>query len=193
MGCTIDLKNTAKGLFKATKKLTETHHECKKGQQDCASNVLNVVGALAGMGQFVAGAVGQCKRTTAVNPAATAGNIDTRPSLCTQAAAALLEYTTKVSQDGIVLSEKCKEEEKEEAPAFAPAPAPVLTEVVEQEVPRLFEQDGNKVAGSSSMNLVLGAFLPVTAIVSFVGGRFYANRRSGVDQAREFMSDNEAS
>merc|ERR1711959_407146 len=129
MGCTIDLKNTAKGLFKATKKLTETHHECKKGQQDCASNVLNVVGALAGMGQFLAGSVGQCKRTTAVNPAANAGNIDTRPSLCAQAAAALLEYTTKVSQDGVVLSEKCEEKPPPPPVAAGPAPAPVLTEV----------------------------------------------------------------
>lgn len=197
--CTIDLKNTAKGLFKATKKLTETHHECKKGQEDCASNVLNVVGALAGMGQFLAGSVGQCKRTTAVNPAAAAGNIDTRPSLFAQAAAALLEYTTKVSQDGLVLADLGKEKEEEEPPAGAfgpggvggPAPAPIITEVVEEQVPRLFEQDGKKAAGTSSMNLVLGAFLPITAIVSFVGGRFYANHRSRTEQTREFMSDHE--
>merc|ERR1712216_980156 len=120
--CTIDLNNSAKGLFKSIKLLTETKHECKGDAKKCARNALNVVGALAGMGQFVAGSVGQCKRTTAVNPAATAGNLDTRASLCAQAAQALLEYTTKVAQDGLVLSEKCKPEEP--APVPAPAPAP---------------------------------------------------------------------
>jgi len=59
--------------------------------------------------------------------------------------------------------------------------------VVEVQQPRLFELDGK--APTSSANLILGAFLPVTAIVGFIGGRLYAGRRS--QQTREFMSDNE--
>ena len=84
---------------------------------------------------------------------------------------------------GIDLSKACE----------APAPAVVaLPEVVEEQVPRLYEQNAQEVnIASVSPNLMLGAFLPVTAIVSFVGGRFYANRQARVEQTREFMSDNE--
>lgn len=89
----------------------------------------------------------------------------------------------KVSQDGVELSELCAS--KEEEPA-APATQPIVVE--EEQVPRLFELFGGKSSDNTSMNLVLGAFLPVTAIVSFVGGRYYAARNS---QMRDVMSDHE--
>jgi len=88
-----------------------------------------------------------------------------------------------VAQAGIDLSKACEAE----VPAAVAVP-----QIVEVQVPRLYEQDAQQVnTPSASANLMLGAFLPVTAIVSFVGGRFYANRQSRVEQTREFMSDNE--
>jgi hypothetical protein len=181
--CTVDLKNTAKGLFKAIKALTKNHKECKdKHSRKCTANVLDIVASLAGFGQYLAGTVGQCKRTVA------ATQVDTRKSLCAQATASLLEYTMEIAEDGVLLSKKCEKPE----PVPAPAPIPDAgTVVIEEPVPRLYEQEGEKDGGNASMNLILGAFLPVTAIVSFVGGRFYANHRSRMEQTREFMSDNE--
>merc|ERR1712070_199384 len=181
--CTVDIKNTAKHLFHVTKLLTKTGNKCEGGASNgCTVNALDVTGSFAGMGAWLAGAVGHCQRTSAVAGAAAAAKADSREALCAEAAGALLEQTMKVSQDGVELSELCTPH----APAPAPAAQPVVVE--EEQVPRLFEQFGGESSDNTSMNLVLGAFLPVTAIVSFVGGRYYAARNS---QMREVMSDHE--
>jgi len=182
--CTVDIKNTAKHLFHVTKLLTKTGNKCEGGASNgCTVNALDVTGSFAGMGAWLAGAVGHCQRTTAVAGAAAAAKADSREALCAEAAGALIEQTMKVSQDGVQLSELCGE-----APAPAPAPANQAVIVREVQVPRLFEQFGGKSSDNTSMNFVLGAFLPVTAIVSFVGGRYYASRNS---QMRDVMSDHE--
>merc|ERR1712070_4820 len=181
--CTVDIKNTAKHLFHVTKLLTKTGNKCEGGASNgCTVNALDVTGSFAGMGAWLAGAVGHCQRTSAVAGAAAAAKADSREALCAEAAGALLEQTMKVSQDGVELSELCT--------PHAPAPAPANQAVIvrEVQVPRLFEQFGGKSSDNTSMNLVLGAFLPVTAIASFVGGRYYAARNS---QMREVMSDHE--
>merc|ERR1712139_383887 len=142
----------------------------------------DVVSSFAGMGGYLAGAVGQCTRTTLFNK--DAAKADTRKELCAQAANDLVHHTMEVAQSGVQLSQKC-----EQKPAPPPA-APILTDVIQSQVPaaRLYEQNGKVPSGNA--NLILGAFLPVTAIVGFVGGRYYAsNRASG--EAREFMSDHE--
>jgi hypothetical protein len=176
--CTIDLKNTLKQLFKAVKHLRRSTEDCKKeDRRYCAANALDIVSSLSAFGGYLAGAIGQCERT---NPKVK--DAVTRNELCAQAAAQLTHDTMEVAQSGIQMSQKCEHKPK------PPPPAPQVV-VVEQQVPRLFEMDG-KVA-SSSTNLMLGAFLPVTAIVGFVGGRMWANR--GSRQMREVMSDNEAS
>jgi len=181
--CTVDIKNTAKHLFHVTKLLTKTTQKCEDNtSKDCTVNALDVSGSFAGMGSWLAGAVGHCKRTTALAGAG-AAKADTRVSLCAQAATALIEQTLKVAQDGVELSELCGAE-----PAPAPAPANQAVIVREVQVPRLFELFGGKSGDNTSMNLVLGAFLPVTAIVSFVGGRYYASRGA---QIRDVMSDHE--
>merc|ERR1712070_650396 len=181
--CTVDIKNTAKHLFHVTKLLTKTGNKCEGGASNgCTVNALDVTGSFAGMGAWLAGAVGHCQRTSAVAGAA-AAKADSREALCAEAAGALIEQTMKVSQDGVELSEICAA-----APAPAPAPANQAVIVREVQVPRLFEQFGGKSSDNTSMNFVLGAFLPVTAIVSFVGGRYYATRNS---QIREVMSDHE--
>jgi len=180
--CTVSLKNTAKHLFKAVKALTATKAKCNgDDSKACARNALEVIASIAGMGEYLAGAVGQCQRATG------AATKDTRSELCAQAAQALVHHTAKVAEAGIALSTKCH-------PAAAPALAPIPdmgTVIIDEQQPRLYEQDGMKAAGAPVMNLVLGAFLPVTAIVGFVGGRLYANHRSRTEIARELVSDGE--
>lgn len=193
--CALNLKNTAKHLFHAIRALEKNHHRCHhKHSHMCTSNILDIAASFSGFGAFVAGTVGQCKRTTD-------NDADNRKSLCAQASAALLEIALKVSKDGVDLDHYCK---PHHAPAPAPHAGPAGVVVIEREEDRgyqadaqgdgplrLFELDGKADGNTSMMNFVLGAFLPVTAIVSFVGGRAWANRRSRIQQTREFMSDEE--
>jgi len=170
--CVVNLKNSAKSLFKAIKALMKVKNNCEVGlSRKCASNGLKIVGAFAGLGEYLAGTVGQC----------TSGSTH-QDIKCDEQIQKLVKETTQVAQAGIDLSKACEAE----------VPVAVVPETVEVQVPRLYEQDSQEVnTPSASANLMLGAFLPVTAIVSFVGGRFYANRQSRVEQTREFMSDNE--
>merc|ERR1712146_608150 len=134
-------------LFKAVTAITKNKSMCKAGGKECAINVLDMVASLSGMGEYLAGAVGQCQRATA-GPGV---NTDTRSALCAQAAQALVHETAKVARAGIRLSKVCT--------PGAPAPAPVADQdlvIVEQVVPRLYEQDGMKVGGVPVTNLVLG-------------------------------------
>merc|ERR1711924_314876 len=62
---------------------------------------------------------------------------------------------------------------------------PVVVHMIQ--VPARLYEDGKLSGYGSTLNLMLGAFLPVTAIVSFVGGRYYAGSR----QVREVLSDGE--
>jgi len=171
--CVVNLKNSAKSLFKAIKALMKVKNNCEVGlSRKCASNGLKIVGAFAGLGEYLAGTVGQC----------TSGSTH-EDIKCDEQIQRLVKETTQVAQAGIDLSKACEAE----VPAIAAA-----AQIVEVQVPRLYEQDAQQVnTPSASANLMLGAFLPVTAIVSFVGGRFYANRQARVEQTREFMSDNE--
>merc|ERR1712167_435631 len=51
--CTIDLKNTAKHLFKAVRVLTKTKGACKDNtSKGCAVNALDVVGSFSGFGAW---------------------------------------------------------------------------------------------------------------------------------------------
>jgi len=174
--CVIRLKNSAKSLFKVIKTLMKVKASCPAGgaTRKCASNSLRIVAAFAGLGEYLTGVVGEC--TSGANH---------KDVQCDEQFQKLIKESTKVAMAGIDLSKACEAK----APAVTAAP-----EVVEEQVPaqRLYEQDSQEVnAPSASTNLMLGAFLPVTAIVSFVGGRFYSNRQSRVEQTREFMSDNE--
>merc|ERR1712118_401296 len=102
--CTIDIKNAAKGLFKTVKTSQKNDGECKDKGLDCDKNILDITASVAGMGSFIAGSVGQCRRTALFG-----GNssTDTRFSVCTQAATALIESLMEVSKDGITLAQKC--------------------------------------------------------------------------------------
>jgi len=179
--CTLSLKNTGKHLFKTISALQKSSTACSTGDHEaCSANILEIVASFAAMGEYVAGTVGQCQRATGALASRT------KEELCAGAVQGLVHHTAKAGEAGINLKRACS------APAPAPMPvAQAKDTVVIMQGQRLYAQDDVKVAGIPVANFVLGAFLPVTAIVGFVGGRFYGGRRARTEQTREFMSDNE--
>jgi hypothetical protein len=178
--CTLSLKNTGKHLFKTISALQKASSACSTGDHEkCSANILEIVASFAAMGEYVAGTVGQCQRATGALASRT------KEELCAGAIQGLVHHTAKAAEAGINLKGACSAPKN-----IVVLEQPVQTVVIEQET-RLYAQDGVKVAGVPVANFVLGAFLPVTAIVGFIGGRVYATRRARTEQTREFMSDNE--
>ena len=105
--------------------------------------------------------------------------------MCTQAVTQLIEYLMEVSKDGISLAQKCTPQ------AAARAQEVPDTVMVMEQTGRLYESEKDDGKKKNDMSILLGALLPVTAIVGFIGGRVYSNRRAQADQTREFLSDNE--
>jgi hypothetical protein len=178
--CTLSLKNTGKHLFKTISALQKASSACSGGDHEkCSANILEIVASFAAVGEYVAATVGQCQRATGALASRT------KEELCAGAAQGLVHHTAKAAEAGINLKGACS------GPKITVGIEQAQTTVgIEQEA-RLYEQDGVKVAGVPVANVVLGAFLPVTAIVGFIGGRVYATRRARTEQTREFMSDNE--
>merc|ERR1719446_137358 len=139
--CTIDMKDTAKNLLRAVAIISRTSHHCKHNDEDsrpCAANALRIMSAFAGMGEYMAGAIGHCRRTFTPLAALAVTKAETRMELCAEAAAALLQHTSAVAAASVTISKKC----------FTDHPTVHLegfthpqTVVVEQQVPRLFAQD----------------------------------------------------
>jgi len=183
--CTLSLKNTGKHLFKTISALQKASSACSTGNHEkCSANILEIVASFAAVGEYVTATVGQCQRASSVNPA-TASR--TKQELCAGAVQGLVHHTAKAAEDGVLLKGACSAPKITVGIEQAQQPGTVVIE----EGTRLYAQDGVKVAGIPAANFVLAAFLPVTAIVGFVGGRFYAGRRARTEQTREFMSDNE--
>merc|ERR1712072_1386771 len=81
--CTINIKDSLKQLFKGIKGIRKAQDECKhEDKRYCASNSMDIVSSFAGFGGYLAGAIGQCKRTTAVNKNSKVAS--TRDELCAQ-------------------------------------------------------------------------------------------------------------
>jgi len=177
--CLVDVKNTAKSLMKITKEFMAVSKNCaKEDKHACASNALRIIGGLAAIGEFVTGSIGHCTKANA-----TSGNHVS--ALCAQAVSMVTHHTAKVAAASTDLSAKCVAP----APASSPKSLNGGTVVIQQQIARLYEQDSKSRTTTSSLNIVLGAFLPVTAIVAFAGGRFYANRRIRTEQSRNLMHD----
>jgi hypothetical protein len=179
--CTLSLKNTGKHLFKTISALQKASSACSGGDHEkCSANILEIVASFAAVGEYVAATVGQCQRASGALASRT------KEELCAGAVQGLVHFTAKAAEAGVNLKGACGPKitvgiEQAEQPGT----------VVIEEGTRLYAQDGVKVAGIPAANFVLAAFLPVTAIVGFVGGRFYAGRRACTEQTRELMSDNE--
>lgn len=161
--CVVDVKDTAKSLFKVIKSFLqlEKAKSCQKGDtEDCATNALQIVGAFGGIGEYLAGAVGKCSPSGKYKGA-----------LCGQQATRLVQQLTEFSERAVDVSEACVPgggkalEKKDDMDAGE--------DIVDE--PRLYSVQGKQI-GLPSTNILLVAFLPVTAIVSFVGGRFAGRR-----------------
>lgn len=174
--CSVDVKNSAKSLFEAIQALRNNEQCGVTGSKSCSIHILDIMGALTGFGQFIAGSVGQCKAA-----AAKGVKIDPRMELCSQAAISAVEYSLKVAKSGLEMSRTCGAGVKHKY--YVPGP----------NVPhRLFEEDKQiGASGSSTVNVLLGAMLPAFAVLGFYGGRAYSSRRSQWQECREVLSDNE--
>jgi len=174
--CTLSLKNTGKHLFKAISAIQKATSSCNHGDNTgCAANTLEIIASLAAMGEYVAATVGQCQRATGALASRT------KEELCAGAVQGLVSHTAKASEAGINLHKAC-------SPGASEPNVYVMIDKTER---KYDANDDAKIAGIPIANFVLAAFLPVSAVVGFVGGRFYAGRRDRTDQTREFMSDHE--
>jgi len=183
--CSMNLKDVTKNIFKVVNDFQNTKQDCD-GSDDrrCAANALHVAGAFSAIGQYLAGTVGQCKR------AADASKKTTKSNLCAQASLALIEYLTKVSADGILMSQKCVPRFIESDESSSPPAGAVDVSVQMPGAGRLYEGGRGEKQGETSLNinLMLGAFVPVAAVFGFIGGR--RARRQNVE-ARDVLSDHE--
>lgn len=212
--------------------------------RDCASNILDVVGTLSGVGEYLAGAVGQCKSKDGSKQAETSHN-----ALCASAVNSLVHHTTETSMAGLDLTKACSIQLPPNAgappgplppnagapppqnagapqnpnaaaplagaptttaqaaaladsPVMTPPPAadprnppPATTPVpqgnaMEQQVQRLYNKDEEGGTPLSLLTMALGAFLPITIVVSFVGGRVYAQRSLRTEDQQLRLSEN---
>ena len=168
--CTLSMKNTAKHLFAAISGIQKATPTCSTGDQSaCAANALDIVGSLAAMGEYLAETVGQCQRATGAQASRTKNEI------CAGAVQGVVHNAAKMGKAGVNLHKACQSENNAYARKYTSDD----------------QKEGVAVGGTPVANFVLGAFLPVTAIVGFVGGRFYAGRRVVTEQTREIMSDYE--
>jgi len=186
--CTVNLKSTAKALFKAIKALMKISKKDHQG----AANSLKVVEAFAHLGQYLAGALGHCTHT-----------LDETKLGCGYYVQGLIADLAKVAEAGVHLAKEAGDDDDdadEGGAAVAPSTASKAAveagvTTIEIQVPRKYElfNDKKKDEDDSSFNAaqVLGMLLPVTAIVGFVGGRAFATRRQRFTEVREYMSDNE--
>lgn len=164
--CSINLKNTAWNVFAATKSIMRVSKNCDLEPKGCVSNVLEVMAALTAIGQYLAGAVGHCERAVAGKKAGREGG-------CVQATLAMMEYSTKVAQDGWQMSEVCKVDAQAEQALTA-----LYAKTEKGDKWQLLQ-----LPGSSMLNVALGIVIFASAATGFAAGRFSLTR-SRVGQAR---------
>lgn len=170
--CVVNVKNVAKDFFKVVKSFLALEKEgpCKAGDtKACATSALHIIGAFAGAGSYIAGAVGSCSPPSA----------DFVGAKCAATSQALVAQLSDFGAAAVAVSDACS----------AQPPPPVITTlppgVRPEGAARLYSEEKTTVPAASSTNLLLAAFLPVTAIVGFVGGRMYGKGRT-THATREF-------
>jgi hypothetical protein len=147
--CIINVKDSVKSLFNVIARLMTIKTNCDYGHPEyCAHNAMTVVAAFAGIAEYVAGSIAHC------NPTADSAI----PAACTKASFELIRSTDNVAGTAGAMAYECKPTEAE----------------------RLF-LEGKVSAPSNSNGLVtfgLVALLPITAVLSFVGGSRLAKARA---------------
>lgn len=183
--CTINVKDSAKGLVKLVTSAEAHTKTCAGKGLDCDQNIMTIAGAVAGMAAYIAGAVGQCHRTPILGTLPLTKK-SAKEALCAAASASLAQYLLEVSKDAIEVHQAC----------MAPPPKAKAVEalervIVHQPAGRLYEE-GQEMTNGSKLNLALAAFLPVVGIASFVLGRVYAASRQSQEYTRDLIMSSEA-
>jgi hypothetical protein len=148
--CLVDVKDVTKSLFKATKRIIDVKENCDgEHPRHCAHNSLKIVAAFAAMGEYLAGAIGRCSAPTAANAKMR------QDGQCAQEAQSLVRHTANTARASMYLNKYC-----------------------ELDAQRLYELESEKgdetEKSSNSVTLALAAFLPLTAVLGFVGGSRFA-------------------
>jgi hypothetical protein len=143
--CILNVKDSVKSLFKAVKRALVLSDDCTVPDSlECSHNAVKLADAFVGLAEYLAGAVGKCSSNVK----------DDVNGQCAQMSTRLAHATGEVGQAGTALAAAC---------------APTAKE-------RLYldSLDTKKLEAapaSNSLTFALAAFLPVTAVVAFVGGK----------------------
>lgn len=172
--CFVDAKGALRSLLEAWPAVSEARASCtaKTDKMVCLDAALSVVGALGGLGQFGAGAIGTCKQLKSL------GGTNSKSVACASHISQAIHHASWFSKAAIAMSKECGNTQK----------------VLVLQKQRLYEIQKDSAEGVSSGNsetcgglvcslrqssvtMALGALLPVTALVGFVGGSRFAKHR----------------
>merc|ERR1712070_444624 len=149
--CLVDVKDTVKSLFKATKRLLTVKENCDgEHERHCAHNALKIVASFAGMGQYLAAAVGRCSPNTVKNQ----GLRD--EGQCAEQVMELTRHLQNVGRASVDLNKYC--------------------EIGAERLYQL-EHGVEDQSGSSTLTMGSAALLPFSAVLSFVVGSRFAKFR----------------
>jgi len=147
--CLVDIKDLTKSLFKAIKRIMTMQDSCEDGDAHCAHNTLKLVASLGAMGQYLSNAVGRCSPATVTKR--------TYDAECAGEVSHLVRHVSNVGRASVDLQQNCN----------------IGAE-------RLYQIEHGEVENQSSNSVTLGlaAMLPLTAVLSFVGGSRFAKTRA---------------
>jgi len=158
--CLVNMKDTVKSLFKAMKRVMTLREDCKdSSSDDCAENSLNLVAAIASIGEYTAGAVAKCSNNQKTG----------MEGACAQESLALTRHVANVADSAEMVNHECTQD------------AARLFEMEKGEV--------QTSSAGNSITLGLAAFLPVTAVMAFVAGRRFGNRGEAESYSRAECMD----
>jgi len=157
--CVINIKDSVKSLFKAIKRIMTVKENCEDPESmHCAHNSIKIVAAFTGLAEYISGSVAKCSANSA----------HTVDALCAQMSIRLFHALGETDRAGTAMARDCH-----------------ITEAQ-----RLYldnEKEVSTPASSNSATLALAALLPITAIVSFVGGKRLAKARAQPIECEELM------
>jgi len=157
--CIIDTKGSFRSLVEAGNKMSGVHKNCEEAGQSCTHNALSIVSAMADMGAFLAGAFHSC--SAYLSPTGH-GN---EKAACAEHVLELVASLHDIAEAGDEVSTECK-----------------------ASASRLYKQEKIETLRVSSMPLVLAAFLPISAVLSFVAGSRFAKYHAQQSPVRDFES-----
>jgi hypothetical protein len=149
--CIVNVKDSVKQLFKAVKRSLKLSDDCgDTSDVVCVHSSIMVVDAFVGLAEYISGAVAKCSTNIAASTTA----------MCSQMSDKLTRAAGDVVQASTLMAEKCEITPAERLYLDSHKPAVAAP------------------ASNNGLTLALATFLPVTAVVSFVGGRRMAKARA---------------